>query len=253
MGVGPVRVKFTDVRVQGMNGLWSKVRDFVGFHDPVDGLEEYPDFEAQQEYQSLYEGQHRRSTPLVSQPLSPVEEEEPADLTSSLGLRERSLGRAEEREQRRRRTAEVTETSGRDRRSSRERSLGSGMSSNVIGMPNVNQASSEVVVMEPRSFDEMAQVVQNLRERKTVILNLTLMDPVDAQRSVDFVAGGTYAIDGHQERIGENIFLFTPSCVSVTTPASPQPVQIPVHTPTQTATPVWSTAFAEPPHAVGQR
>jgi len=30
------------------------------------------------------------------------------------------------------------------------------------------------------------------------------------------VAGGTYAIDGHQERIGESIFLFAPSCVSVT-------------------------------------
>lgn len=235
-----------------MNGLWSKVRDFVGFHDPVDGLEEYPDFQGQQEYQSLYEGQHHRSSPLGVQPLSaPEVEEEPADLSSSLGLRDRGVGRSEG--ERRRRTSEVTETSGRDRRGSRERSLGSGMSNNVIGLPNVNQTSSEVVVMEPRSFDEMAQVVQNLRERKTVILNLTLMDPMDAQRSVDFVAGGTYAIDGHQERIGENIFLFTPSCVSVSTPASPQPVQIPVHTPTQTATPVWSTAFADHPQAVGQR
>lgn len=235
-----------------MNGLWSKVRDFVGFHDPVDGLEDYPDYEGQQEYQSLYEGQHRRSGQLGSQSLShSEEEEEPADLTSSFGLRDRANVRSDG--ERRRRTAEGTETSGRDRRGSRERSLGSGMNSNVIGLPNVNQTSSEVVVMEPRSFDEMAQVVQNLRERKTVIMNLTLMDPLDAQRSVDFVAGGTYAIDGHQERIGENIFLFTPSCVSVSTPASPQPVQIPVHTPTQTATPVWSTAFADHPHAVGQR
>ena len=43
------------------------------------------------------------------------------------------------------------------------------------------------------------------------------MDPDQAQRAVDFVAGGTYAIDGHQERIGESIFLFTPSCVQVST------------------------------------
>jgi len=48
-------------------------------------------------------------------------------------------------------------------------------------------------------------------------LNLTIMDPDQAQRAVDFVAGGTYAIDGHQERIGESIFLFTPSCVQVST------------------------------------
>lgn len=73
--------------------------------------------------------------------------------------------------------------------------------------------------MEPRSFDEMPRAIQALRERKTVILNLTMMDPDQAQRAVDFVAGGTFAIDGHQERVGESIFLFAPSCVTVTTTA----------------------------------
>ena len=62
----------------------------------------------------------------------------------------------------------------------------------------------------------MPQAIQALRERKTVILNLTMMEPDQAQRAVDFVAGGTFAIDGHQERVGESIFLFAPSCVTVT-------------------------------------
>ena len=88
--------------------------------------------------------------------------------------------------------------------------------SNVVGMPGISSSSSEVSLMEPRSFDEMPQAIQALRERKTVILNLTMMDPDQAQRAVDFVAGGTYAIDGHQERVGESIFLFAPSCVNVT-------------------------------------
>ncbi|MDJ1185847.1 cell division protein SepF [Roseofilum casamattae] len=88
---------------------------------------------------------------------------------------------------------------------------------NVIGMPGATNSMSEVIVMEPRSFEEMPQAIQALRERKSVVLNLTMMDPDQAQRAVDFVAGGTYAIDGHQERIGESIFLFTPSCVQVKT------------------------------------
>ena len=67
----------------------------------------------------------------------------------------------------------------------------------------------------------MPQAIQALRERKTVILNLTMMDPDQAQRAVDFIAGGTYAIDGHQERVGESIFLFAPSCVNVTS-SSPE-------------------------------
>ncbi len=91
--------------------------------------------------------------------------------------------------------------------------------SNVIGMPGTGGVS-QVLLMEPRSFDEMPQAIQALRERKSVVLNLTMMEPDQAQRAVDFVAGGTYAMDGHQERIGDSIFLFAPSCVQVTTQSS---------------------------------
>ena len=102
-------------------------------------------------------------------------------------------------------------------------------SSKVVGMPGIANSSSEVSLMEPRSFDEMPQAIQALRERKTVILNLTMMDPDQAQRAVDFVAGGTYAIDGHQERVGESIFLFAPSCVNVTSsfPEDASPSNVP--------------------------
>jgi len=88
--------------------------------------------------------------------------------------------------------------------------------SNVIGMPGISSTAAEISLMEPRSFDEMPSAIQALRERKTVVLNLTMMEPDQAQRAVDFVAGGTFAIDGHQERVGESIFLFAPSCVTVT-------------------------------------
>ncbi|WP_036484035.1 cell division protein SepF [Myxosarcina sp. GI1] len=89
------------------------------------------------------------------------------------------------------------------------------MNNKVIGMPGIANSNSEVVVIEPQSFEEMPQVIQALRERKSVVLNLNMMNPEQAQRAVDFVAGGTYAMDGHQERVGESIFLFTPSCVKV--------------------------------------
>ena len=89
---------------------------------------------------------------------------------------------------------------------------------NVVGMPGIVHGVSEMILIEPRSFEEMPQVIDALRHRKSVILNMTLIRQEEAQRSVDFVAGGTYAIDGHYERIGDNIFLFTPNCVQVSTP-----------------------------------
>jgi cell division inhibitor SepF len=112
--------------------------------------------------------------------------------------------------------------------------------SNVIGMPGSANGISEVVVLEPRSFEEMPQVIQALRERKSVVLNLTIMDPDQAQRAVDFVAGGTFAIDGHQERIGESIFLFTPSCVQVSTNgATVREVPTPTVRPSRSAAHAW--------------
>lgn len=104
-----------------------------------------------------------------------------------------------------------------DRRTSKKKQGETMSKSNVIGMPGLANGISEVIVIEPHSFEEMPQVIQALRERKSVVLNLNVMNPEEAQRAVDFVAGGTYAMDGHQERVGESIFLFTPSCVKVST------------------------------------
>ncbi|HHP7229921.1 MAG TPA: cell division protein SepF [Xenococcaceae cyanobacterium] len=86
---------------------------------------------------------------------------------------------------------------------------------NVVGMPGLPNSDAEVSVITPRSFDEMPEVIRALRDRKSVILNLNMMEPELAQRAVDFVSGGTYAIDGQFQRVGETIFLFTPSCVKV--------------------------------------
>ena len=121
-----------------------------------------------------------------------------------------------------------------------ESTIATSARNNVIGMPGMNNPVAEVVVVEPHSFEEMPQVIQTLRERKSVVLNLNVMDPEEAQRAVDFVAGGTYAIDGHQERIGESIFLFTPSTVKVSTLSGT------VHDSNETATPGTRTPLSAP-------
>ena len=90
-----------------------------------------------------------------------------------------------------------------------------GGASKVVGMPRLASSQPEVVLMEPHSFEEIPQAVRALCDRKSVILNLGLMEPEQAQRAADYVAGGAYALDGHQERLGDRIFLFTPSSVQI--------------------------------------
>ncbi len=91
--------------------------------------------------------------------------------------------------------------------------------SKVVDHPNA-QPSSEVLVIEPRAFDETIEIVEHLRARKSVLLNLHLLDNEQSQRVVDFVSGATHAIDGHQQRIGEGVFLFAPANVMISSESS---------------------------------
>lgn len=87
---------------------------------------------------------------------------------------------------------------------------------NLLEMPTAAR-SAAVVVMEPRQFADISQAVQALREHKTVLLNLMMMEPEQAQRAIDFIAGANYSIRGEHKQISESVFLFTPSCVQLST------------------------------------
>ena len=163
-----------------MANIFSKLRDFVGLNEQVEYEYYEEEADAGDNYQNVYQQPNPQPAPQETNPPRRWRENPPAT------------------------TDEVVPTVSKPM-------------SNVIGMPGAINGISEVLVLEPRTFEEMPQAIQALRERKSVVLNLTIMDPDQAQRAVDFVAGGTYALDGHQERIGESIFLFTPSCVQVST------------------------------------
>jgi len=80
-------------------------------------------------------------------------------------------------------------------------------------VPHPNYKGSEVLVMEPRSFDDAAQIVQHLKEKKTVVLNLHLLDKEQSQRTIDFVCGAAHALNGKPQKVADMVFVFTPSNV----------------------------------------
>ena len=86
--------------------------------------------------------------------------------------------------------------------------------SKVVSHPN-NYKSSEVTVIEPRSFSEAAQIVKKLLDKKTVVLHLDLLDKEQSQRTIDFVCGAAHALNGTAQKISDMVFIFTPSNVSL--------------------------------------
>lgn len=88
--------------------------------------------------------------------------------------------------------------------------------SNIVSLqPHLSAAGHEIVVMQPESFNETLLAVRCLKNRSTVIVNVSKMKAEDSQRFVDFVSGSAYALDGRQERIGKEIFILTPSHIGI--------------------------------------
>lgn len=88
-------------------------------------------------------------------------------------------------------------------------------------LPMHNKAISTVthhfkmVIIEPKTFDECPKLVDNLKSKKPVIINLEKVESDVARKIFDFLSGATYALDGNVQKIANNIFIFAPENVDV--------------------------------------
>lgn len=81
---------------------------------------------------------------------------------------------------------------------------------------SMNQSSPfKMVVIEPKSLDECRKLVDNLRARKPVIINLERVETELARKMFDFLGGATYALSGNVQRVTQNIFIFAPDNVNI--------------------------------------
>ncbi|QJD83575.1 cell division protein SepF [Cohnella herbarum] len=84
---------------------------------------------------------------------------------------------------------------------------------NVVSIHS--QKNSRVVLTEPRSYDEAQEIADQLKSRRSVVVNLQRVRRDQAIRIVDFLSGTVYALGGHISKLGPDIFLCTPDSVEV--------------------------------------
>jgi cell division inhibitor SepF len=65
------------------------------------------------------------------------------------------------------------------------------------------------------TFDDARRVADGLKSGQQQIVNLEQTPTDMTERIVDFLNGATYAIDGSVEKIGDQVYLFTPSTVVI--------------------------------------
>ena len=72
-----------------------------------------------------------------------------------------------------------------------------------------------MVLFEPRSFEEVDEVARRIKENRAVVVNLHKLTREYAQRTIDFLTGVTFALDGTIQKIGTNVILCAPQSMGV--------------------------------------
>lgn len=84
----------------------------------------------------------------------------------------------------------------------------------VVGLPT-SSSKMRMLVFQPSSYEEAECIIDNLKARKPVIMNLDELDIELGQRILDFVGGAVYSLNGDIKKVARSIFVVAPSNVDV--------------------------------------
>lgn len=82
---------------------------------------------------------------------------------------------------------------------------------------NDYSGSGSINRYRPKSFDDVAAIIDRLLNGEPVIVDVSAVSPQTAQRVVDLMSGAIYAIDGNMGELTKDVYVFTPRGVAANT------------------------------------
>ncbi len=79
-----------------------------------------------------------------------------------------------------------------------------------------SNSQMNVVLFHPKSFEESTGIVDTLKSRRPVVMNISELDKDLARKIFDFCSGALYALDGHIQQVAKGIFVLAPQNVDIT-------------------------------------
>ena len=68
----------------------------------------------------------------------------------------------------------------------------------------------KVVLVKPERFENASEIADQLKDKRTVVLNLESTNKDVARRLIDFLSGVAYAGEGKIKKVAANTYLSTP-------------------------------------------
>ena len=166
----------------------------------------------------------------VSRPVSAPFKKERVATRPTYQKQERSPKRQKERIQQERVSQPVAEpqTNRRAETVAKRAESMAKKSEKVVSMPNNNNRAQRLTprteekrkdrisVVEPRAYNEAMTIAKRVGQGEVVLINFQSLDEMRARRVVDFLTGAVFMIDGDIKRVGNEMFLCTPTNVEIT-------------------------------------
>lgn len=80
--------------------------------------------------------------------------------------------------------------------------------------------SSGTVIHKPKTYEDVKMLIDHLRMNEQIIVDFSTISQATVYRTLDFLSGAVYALNGTMQKITDQIILFAPAGVSVTIPPS---------------------------------
>lgn len=88
-----------------------------------------------------------------------------------------------------------------------------GKKNKIVSFPQNN--GNKIVIMKPSSFDSAKEIAEELKARKSVIIDVGSLEADVARRIIDFVSGTICGVNGNIQRVSGGVFIAVPSNVDV--------------------------------------
>lgn len=76
-------------------------------------------------------------------------------------------------------------------------------------------STPRVSLKKPQEFQDIMEIVDAVKMKRIVVMNMYEVDPKLAQRMIDYVVGACYALNGSFEEIAKSIYIIAPESVEV--------------------------------------
>ena len=76
-------------------------------------------------------------------------------------------------------------------------------------------AQLKVILVKPERFENASEIADQLKDKRTVVLNLESTNKDVARRLIDFLSGVAYAGEGKIKKVAANTYIITPYHVDI--------------------------------------